>query len=191
MKDRSTAASSLRRRDLLTTLVGSLVIPASAAAQSRDGTSVRTRPASTLRFRIDLPEKDWRLVAGGVSTLGSLAYRDDGVAVVIEHSLLQIALTADELDDTFVELEVGELKEREPTGTAFAGQIVPAGTRRMVTVDYQRPGTGGTDQIRVYVLLQSRHMYRLICVAPSGQFARHLPAFQAMCGSFTPLGAIG
>ena len=45
--------------------------------------------------------------------------------------------------------------------------------------------------ILVFVLLQGRHMYRLVCVAPSDQFARHLPAFQAMCGSFTPLGAIG
>ncbi len=190
MTARSTTTMSLRRRDLLATLVGSVVVSASVGAQSRGGTGVRTRPASTPRFRLDLPEKDWRLVAGGVSTMGSLVHKDDGVAMVIEHSLLQIALTPEELDDTFVELEVAELKDRESTGTAFTGQIGQVGTRRVVTIDYQRRGARGADQVRVFVLLQGRHMYRLVCVAPSDQFARHLPAFQAMCGSFTPLGAI-
>ncbi len=191
MTVRATPRVSQRRRALLTMLLGGLMVPASTGAQSRSANGLRTRVTSTPRFRVDLPEKEWRLVAGGVNTLGSAVHKDDGVAMVIEHSLLQIALTADELDDTFVELEVGELKEREPTGTAFAGQVAQVGTRRMVSVDYQRRGVVGTDQVRVYVLLQGRHIYRLICVAPSSQFARHLPAFQTMCGSFTPLGAIG
>ena len=189
MTIRSSTVVSPRRRRLLTTLVGSLV-PASVGAQSR-GTGARSRAVSTPQFRMDLPDKDWRLVVGGLSTMGSVVYKDDGVAVVIEHSLLQIALAPDEIDGTFVELEVGELKERESTGTAFSGKIVQVGTRRIVTVDYQRRGVGGTDQVQVFVLLLGRHVYRLVCVAPSMAFARHLPTFQAMCASFTPLGAIG
>ena len=59
------------------------------------------------------------------------------------------------------------------------------GLRRSVIVDYRR-GAGGAEQVRVFVLLHGRHLYRLVCVAPSGQIARYEPTFQTVCGSFAP-----
>lgn len=178
----------LARRRLLGSLVGSLV-PAALAAQPRG--AARTRPASTPTFSIDLPEKDWRLLPGGVQTLGCVAHKDDAAVILIEHELLRIALTSDEIDGNFADLELAELTERAPAGSAFTSQIAQVGRRRMVMVDYERRGSGGGEHVRVYVLLQGRHLYRLVCVAPSPQFTRYAPAFQAMCASFTTLGTAG
>ena len=61
----------------------------------------------------------------------------------------------------------------------------------MVMVDFERRGSAGGEHVRVYVVLQGRHLYRLVCVAPSPQFTRYAPAFEAMCGSFTTLGTAG
>lgn len=183
----------LARRQLLGSLVGALMsfalVPAALAAQAPGG--ARTRPASTPKFSIDLPEKDWRLLPGGLQALGCVAHKDDGVVLLIEHELLQIALTSDEIDGNFADLELAELKEHEPAGSAFTSQIAQVGRRRMVMVDFERRGSGGADHVRVYVLLQGRHLYRLVCVAPSPQFTRYAPAFQAMVGSFTALGTAG
>ncbi len=178
----------LARRRLLGAVAGAFV-PAALAAQSPG--APRTRPASTPKFSIDLPEKDWRLLPGGLQLLGCVVHKDGAAVLVIEHELLQIALTSDEIDGNFAELELGELKEREPAGSAFTSQIAQVGRRRMVTVDFERRGSSGAEHVRVYVALQGRHLYRLVCVAPSPQFARYAPVFQAMCGSFTTLGTAG
>ena len=172
-------------------MLAPLVVPTSAAAQSGGVSRVRARPTSTPRFRIDMPENDWRLLPGGVSTLGCLAHKDSVVAIVIEHELLRIALTPEEVDGNFAELELGAIKERETTGTAFTGQLAKVGPRRMVVVDYQRRSAGGGERVRVFVLLQGRYLYRLVCVAPSSQFTRYAPTFEMVCGSFTPLDATG
>jgi hypothetical protein len=177
------------RRRLLAALAAPLVATPAASAQSRGESAVRTRPTGTARFRLDAPEKDWRLLPGGVDTLASLAHKDGAVAIVIEHELLQIALTADEIDGNFADLEVGAIRERESAGTGFTGRVAPVGPRRMVIVDYQRRATAGSEQVRVFVLLQGRHLYRLVCVAPAAQFARYAAVFQAVCSSFTALDA--
>jgi hypothetical protein len=177
-------AFSLPRRRLLGALVAPLVVSRAAAAQS-GGQAVRTRSASTPRFRINIPEKDWRLLPGGICTHGCLAHKDNAVAIVIEHELMQIALSSDEIDRNFGELELAAIREREPSVSQFAARIEQVGTRRSVIVDYRR-GAGGAEQVRVFVLLHGRHLYRLVCVAPSGQFARYEPTFQTVCGSFAP-----
>ena len=175
---------SLPRRRLLGAMLAPLVVSTTAAAQSGAQT-VRTRSASTPRFRINIPEKDWRLLPGGICTHGCLVHKDNAVAIVIEHELLQIALSADEFDRNFSELELAAIREREPSVSQFAARIEQVGTRRAVIVDYRR-GAGGGEQVRVFVLIHGRHLYRLVCVAPSGQFTRFEPTFQVVCGSFTP-----
>ena len=175
---------SLPRRRLLGAMLAPLIVSTSAAAQS-GGQAVRTRQASTPRFRINVPEKDWRLLPGGICTHGCLAHKDNAVAIVIEHELMQIALSPDEIDRNFGELELAAIREREPTVSQFAARIEPVGSRRAVIVDYRR-GAGGGEQVRVFVLLHGRHLYRLVCVAPSNQFTRYEPTFQVVCSSFTP-----
>ena len=80
---------------------------------------MRTRPFVTPRFRLDLPEKDWRVVPGGVNTLATLVNKDGTASVVIEQETLQIALGPEEIDDNFVQLEVAAIQERETRRTGL------------------------------------------------------------------------
>lgn len=186
MRARPALRSTWARRRVLTALPAVLfAAPALAQGPAR----VKTRPASTPRFRVDLPEKDWRLVPGGVNTLGTLAHEDQPVAIVIEYEQLRIALNADEIDATFAELEAGAIKEREPNAAGLAGSIVQTGRRKMAVVNYQRRGIAGPEQVRVLVLVQGQGLYRLVCSAPANQFARYAAVFQRVAESFTPLNA--
>jgi hypothetical protein len=178
-------AWSLPRRRVLGALVAPLLMPAVASAQSRS--PVRTRPASTSRFRINVPQKDWRLLPGGICSHGSLAHKDSTVAIVIEHEMLRLALGPEEIDKNFAELELAALKEREAPGATFEVSVAPLGGRRAVTIDYQRRGLSAAERVRVYVVVEKIHLYRLICVAPANQFARHEATFQAVCSSFAPV----
>lgn len=174
----------LRRRDLLASMLGPVVSAAVVAAQS----PVRTRPTSTAHFRIDLPEKDWRLLSAGINTLACVIHKDDAASIVIEYELLQIALRPEEVDANFADLEMTTIREREMTGTAFASRVDTAGRRRAI-VDFQRRTPAGPEQVRVFVVVQGKQLYRLVCVAPASQFSKFAPVFQTVCGSFTPLDA--
>jgi hypothetical protein len=172
------------RRRILTTIAAPLVVASPSAGQSRG--SLRTRPVATPRFRVTLPDKDWRLLPGGINTVACVSHKDDDAAIVIERELLEIPLTADDIDSHFVDLEVGALTEGESAGSGFRGQVAQVEGRRMVVVDYQRVGAAAGEQVRVYVLVLGRHLYRLACVAPVRTFATHAPVFQLVCGSFSP-----
>jgi hypothetical protein len=169
---------------MLAPLVASRVV----AAQSRP--AVRTKPVSTVHFRVDMPQKDWRLLPGGINTLGSLAHKDGTAAIVIEHEPLQIALKPEEVDATFVDLETTTIKEREITGTGFTSRVDRSGSPRAV-IDFQRRSPGGPEQVRVFVLVNGKHLYRIACVAPASQFSRYEPVFQVVSSSFTPLDPVG
>jgi hypothetical protein len=184
LKAVTTSVRRLRRRDLLTTIVAPIIASRGVLAQS--GSTVRTRPVSTRHFRIDMPEKDWRLLPGGLDTLGIIVHKDQAAGIVIEHELLQIALAPEEINATFVEFELATIRERETTGSGFSSRIDPAGRRRAV-IDFQRHGRDGAEQVRVFVIVEGKHLYRLVCVAPASQFARYAPVLQVVCGSFTPI----
>lgn len=184
MKAVTTSVLRLRRRDLLAAMLVPAIGSRAVLAQSRS--AVRTRPMSTAHFRIDVPEKDWRLLSGGLNTLGIIVHKDHAAEIVIEHELLQIALAPEEVNATFVEFELATIRERETTGSGFTSRVDQAGRRRAI-VDFQRRGRDGQEQVRVFVVVEGKHLYRLVCVATAGQFARYAPIFQAVCGSFTPL----
>jgi hypothetical protein len=120
-------ALSLPRRRVLGAIVAPLLMPAVAPAQSRS--TVRTKPAATPRFRINVPEKDWRLLPGGICSHGSLAHKDSTVAIVIEYEQLRLALGAEEIDKNFAELELAALNQfarHEPTFQVVCSSFSPA-----------------------------------------------------------------
>ncbi len=185
MKAATSNAFRLRRRDLCATLLLPVIASTAAMAQS-GGAAVRTRPVSTQHFRIGVPEKDWRLMSAGLATLGAVVHKDGAAAIVIEHELLQIALAPEEIDANFVELELATIKERETAGSGFTARVDPDGRRRVI-VEFQRRGRNGAEQVRVYVVVDGKHLYRLVCVAPAAEFSRYAAVFQAVSGSFTPV----
>ena len=185
MTTRAIKSALLPRRHVLLSLAASLTVPAALTGQQKPVAGAKPE-APTARFLLDVA-KDWRLMPGGLRTLGYVAHKDGAAVLIIESEQLQIALSSDEIDGNFADLELADLKEREAGGSAFTSQIAQVGRRRMVMVDYQR--RGGVEHVRVYVVVQGRTLYRLVCVAPAPQFARYSPMFQAMSASFTALDA--
>lgn len=186
---RTATSVCLPRRRLLKTMVASLAVAAPGLAPRDAAAQQRVKPLLAARFRVDAPEKDWRLVPAGINTPGGIVHKDGRAAVIIEHELLQIDLRAEEIDGNFAELELATIKERERDGSGFASRVAQVGRRRAVVVDYKRRSPAGEEQVRVFEVTEGRHLYRLVAVAPSAQFAKYSATFDVVCQSFTPLDA--
>lgn len=145
--------------------------------------AVKARPFVTPRFRVDVPEKDWRVLPGGVDTLATLAHKDGSAVAVIEQEELQIALGPQDIDRNFVELEVASITEREVGGSGFKGQLLTRGKQPVVVVDYQRRGVTGDEQVRVFVTVSEKRLLRFACSAPVATFQKMAPVFAQMGAS--------
>ena len=179
-----TTRHASRRSLALAALAACLSLCGSFAAAQ--GTT-RTKPLVTPRFRLDLPEKDWRAIPGGVNTLATLVYKDGAASIVVEQEVLQIALGPEEIDDNFMQLEVGAIQDREVGGKGFAGRLIGRGRQPVVVVDYQRQGASGPEKVRVFVTVTGQRLNRLVCAASPVLFSKVESTFGQVSTSFRPV----
>lgn len=161
-------------------------LPLAAGLAAADSVPPRTRPFVSPRFKLDLPEKDWRVVGGGVNTLATLVQKD-GASVVIEQETLQIALAPEEIDNNFVQLEVGAIQEREIAGSGFQGKVIGRGRQPVVVIDYQRRGFAGPEVVRLFVSISGQRLTRLVCSAPPALFTKLEATFTQISVSVQPV----
>lgn len=157
-------------------------LPALAAAQPVKG--MRVLGAYPQQFTVQYPAKDWSVVAGGSSSLVTLVHKKGEAAVVIEYLPLQLELAPSEIDDGFAQLETEPVVSRQINVNAVGARVMELAGRRAVVVDFSRQGVAGGERVRQYSLPYGRHLYRLVCSAPAGLFAKYEKTFAAMAGSF-------
>jgi hypothetical protein len=137
------------------------------------------------RFSLDFP-KDWQVNAGVGDLLVTFAQKKNEAALVIERFHLNLAPTADKIDDLFAQIEEDTLKERQPQASDVSHKIVDGNGRRFIVIDYTRPGlTRPVERARQYSLPFGQDLYRLICSAAPNQFAKYDPLFAHASDSFT------
>jgi hypothetical protein len=137
------------------------------------------------RFSLEFP-KDWQVNAGVGDVLVTFAQKKNEAALVIERFHLNLAPTADQIDDLFAQIEEDTLKERQPQASAVAHKIAGGNGRRFVVIDYTRPGlTKPVERARQYSLPIGQDLYRLVCSAAPNQFAKYEPLFAHVSESFT------
>jgi hypothetical protein len=153
----------------------------SAAVSSKDFQLFRD-PAG--RFSLEFP-KDWQVNAGVGDVLVTFAQKKNEAALVVERFHLNLAPTAEKIDELFAQIEEDTLKERQPQASAVSHKIADANGRRFIVIDYTRPGlTRPLERARQYSLPIGQDMYRLICSAVPAQFAKYDPLFAHVNESF-------
>jgi hypothetical protein len=136
-------------------------------------------------LQIEIPKKEWTLLpAGGSMVLVLANQRGDGV-VMIERSTLRLALEPSDINDFFIQTQVDAIKARQPKATEFLSKVLDASQRRLVAVQYTRPGSKGMERVRQYSVPAGRSLYQMICIGPAGRFAAYEPVFAHMASSFT------
>jgi hypothetical protein len=136
------------------------------------------------RFTFEYPSRDWDLVAGGTSSLLTISHKDQQAAVVVEYQPLRLELSPNEIDDHFASLEVEPVTTRQAGVSGVAIKLIDIGATRVVVVDFNRRGPAGLEHARQYSMPIGRHLYRLVCSAPSQYFARHEPVFTTIVETF-------
>ena len=139
------------------------------------------------RFVIEYPVKDWRVVPSGGSVLASFGQKNADAAVIIDYTKLKIALTAQEIDEVVVRLEVAVVKERNPAVTDVKSTIVatPAGPR--IVLEYVRTGAGGAENVVQYSIPAGDDLYRVICTARAAQRQKYQATLSYIAESFSVL----
>jgi hypothetical protein len=136
------------------------------------------------RFTFEYPIKDWEQVAGGTSSVLSLTQKKREAAVVIEYQPLRLELAPSEIDEEFAKLELEPVTSRQPGSTNTGLKLVEMGANRVIVIEYSRKGLMGPETVRQYSLALGKHLYRIVCSAPTASFGKHEPVFTAIIESF-------
>jgi len=135
--------------------------------------------------QLDLPKKDWSVLPSSGSVLLIIASkRGDAIVLVERTSLLQPLEPAD-ITDLFAQIETDAIKERAPKASEFQSKVLDSGERRMVAVQYSRPGVLGAERVRQYSMPVGKQLYRVTCISSAARFAAYDPVFAHIAASFT------
>lgn len=171
------------RRRMLAAVAGCLLAPQLAFAQvSKFGD-----PAG--RFTVEFP-RDWRwqVIAGAGEPIVTFIQPNNQAYVIIEHFHMNEPLAPDEITDFFAEVESDVLRDNQPRATEVDARVFMQANRRVIVLEYRRPGLAGgeTERVRQYSFPVGRDLYRVTCAAVSSQFVRNEPLFAALAASFLP-----
>lgn len=136
------------------------------------------------RFTFEYPAKDWEQIAGGTSSVMTLAQKKREAAVVIEYQPLRLELAPNEIDEEFAKLELEPVTQRQPGATNTGLKLVEMGANKVIVIEYSRKGLTGPETVRQYSLALGKHLYRIVCSAPAASFGKHEPVFAAIVETF-------
>jgi hypothetical protein len=141
------------------------------------------------RFTFEYPTKEWDQVAGGTSSVLALTQKKREATVVIEYQPLRLALEPSEIDEEFAKLELEPVTTRQPGAANTGLKLVEMGPYKVIVIEYSRKGLQGAETVRQYSIASGKHLYRIVCSAPTASFGKHEPVFSAIVETFKVAGA--
>ena len=136
------------------------------------------------RFTIDYPLKDWTPYPGGVTSLVVFHQKKGQASVIVERQTLSSVAEQRFVNDTFIGLRAGEVRDADPQSSAIEQRTIADGAYRIAVLVYSRPGADGAESVRTYHMLRGRHLYRIVCRSAQGQMPTFDPVFAHMAASF-------
>ena len=146
---------------------------------------VRPQRSADAPLQVEFPAKDWMVLPSSGSLVLALASRKGDAVVLVERSALRQALAAEDITDLFAQFEVDAIKEWHPKAADIQSKVLDLGARRLVAVQYARPGVLGSERVRQYSVPVGRQLYRVTCISSAAQFAVYDPVFSHIGASFT------
>jgi hypothetical protein len=136
------------------------------------------------RFRFDMPALGWRIISGGSMSLVTLAHDGGAAAMVIERAPRDPGMSTIISSETFVVSERDIVRNQQPEAEVIdAGAVTFAG-RRLVIVNYSRPGAAAPERARQYSYAKGAGVYRLTCSAVASRFTEFEPVFAQVAATF-------
>ena len=181
------------------TMVGTLTAAPSpqrsAAAVASPGTDpwvsraaklqVRPQRSADAPLQVEFPTKDWMVLPSSGALVLAAASRKGDAVVLIERSTLRQALDPADITDLFAQIEIEAIKERQPKAADFQSKVLDSGARRLVAVQYNRPGVLGNERVRQYSVPVGTDLYRVTCISSAARFTVYDPVFSHIAASLS------
>lgn len=183
-------SAALRRvAPILLAGIGLVMLGGSALAQ-RANYLLFTDPQK--RYSVEFP-KDWQwtMVSGSGEPLVTFVHPRKEAAVVVERQRLRVALGRDQITDTFAQIETDLLKENQPRASDIASKMVTQNGRRLILIDYFRPGLDVRERVRQYSYPVGQDLYRITCMAISTEFSKYESTFDTVVSSLKSASELG
>jgi photosystem II reaction center protein PsbP len=162
------------------------------------GTSFAQRPNYLLftdpqkRYSVEFP-KDWQwmMVSGSGEPLVTFVQPRKEAAVVVERYRMRVSLGRDQVTDTFEKIETDLLKENQPRASDVASKTVTQNGRRLILIDYTRPGIDTRERVRQYSYPVGQDLYRITCMAVSTEFSKYESTCETVASSLKGSSELG
>jgi len=169
------------------TLVVGVVAADPARAQlglfKRGSTSYQPFKDPAGRFTLEYP-KDWRVLPGGGSVLVGFTHKDGEASILVDYMKMRLALAPNEIGETFAELELQTLRERQPTIKDARANVVAAASGPRIVIQFSKAGPTGTEQVTQYSIPRGEDLYRLVCTVRSDKVEKNGTILTHMVESF-------
>ena len=146
---------------------------------------VRPQRSADAPLQVEFPTKDWMVLPSSGALVLAAASRKGDAVVLIERSTLRQALDPADITDLFAQIEIDAIKERQPKAADFQSKVLDSGARRLVAVQYSRPGVLGNERVRQYSVPVGTDLYRVTCISSAARFAVYDPVFSHIAASLT------
>jgi hypothetical protein len=146
---------------------------------------VQPQRSADAPLQVEFPTKDWMVLPSSGALVLAAATRKGDAVVLIERSTLRQALDPADITDLFAQIEIDAIKERQPKAVDFQSKVLDSGARRLVAVQYSRPGVLGNERVRQYSVPVGTDLYRVTCISSAARFAVYDPVFSHIAASLT------
>ena len=179
-----------RRQSRLILAAVALVMLAGTAIAQRPNYLLFTDPQK--RYSVEFPKEwQWMMVSGSGEPLVTFIQPRKEAAVVVERYRMRVALGRDQITDTFEKIEADLLKENQPRASDVAAKTVTQNGRRLILIDYFRPGIDARERVRQYSYPVGQDLYRITCMALSTEFSKYESTFEAVASSLKSSSELG
>lgn len=137
-----------------------------------------TQPYKSLVYNVEFsyPKNDWVAVPATGGNIALLMQKKGEASLALDYQVLRVALAADEIDDTFKEIELEQLTQRAPHARVVSSALIEINGNKVVVIRYGASGLTGDLDVTQYSIVSAASLYRLTCAATRTTSARHARA---------------
>jgi hypothetical protein len=144
--------------------------PVSVVAQRRDLTPFKS---AVYNVAFSYPKKDWIAVPAAGGNIALVMHRKAEASLALDYTALRVALEADEVDETFAEIEVEALTQRAPHVRVIGAERTELNDHPVIVVKYAAAGLAGDLDVTQYSFVDGGGLYRLTCAVARVKASQH------------------
>ena len=125
------------------------------SAQAPPLTASQTQPYRSLVYNVafSYPKEDWVAVPAAGGNIALLMQTKGEASLALDFQVLRVALAADEIDDTFKEIEIDQLTQRAPHARVMSSALNELGGNKVVIIRYGASGLTGDLDVTQYSIV--------------------------------------